>query len=139
ELECEDGAIGRTFEPWHAVLMVARLGERHGVQDLEARMREVMTAYQQEQGDLVEEDRPQLVVRALYRLACADTTDTTDSTDTSSLGVRASASEIATAATEVAADLDEDAGWVSASRVGRVCKGLRLTQERVGSKGSRKW
>ena len=42
EFDGETSAFGRDFEPWRAILVVARLFERHGVPDLEKHLRDVM-------------------------------------------------------------------------------------------------
>ena len=73
ELDAETEATGREFEPWRALIAVARLLERHGVPGLEGRIRAVMRAYRSEKADLLDGDRTVLVVRALLTLVGDDT------------------------------------------------------------------
>ena len=97
ELEGETGAVGRDFEPWRQVLLVARLLERAGVAGLEARMQRIMAGYGDEKADLLPPDRSVLVLRALLHLAPTaaavgagggDTNDTKTTNDTKSLCIK---------------------------------------------------
>jgi hypothetical protein len=74
--DCE--LLGRDFEPWRGVLTVARLFDRHGVQDLESRMRKVMKAYQQEKTDNDSNDRAVQVLRAILHQLSSDVSDNSD-------------------------------------------------------------
>jgi hypothetical protein len=128
EMDDEDGIIGREFEPWRGVLTVARLLERHGVDDLEARMRSVMEAYQREKGELMGDDRTVAVVRALVRLAVegADVSDVLDNADVLSGGVRFTAQDVVNAIKAA----DEESGeteteWATPKRIGQTLKRLR--------------
>ena len=49
--------MGREFEPWRALIAVARLFEAQGVAGLEAQIRSVMHAYQREKAELLDSDR----------------------------------------------------------------------------------
>jgi hypothetical protein len=64
----EQELIGRAFEPWRAVMAVAKLIERQGEHGLEERMRHVMRAYQLEKQGLVSVDRVSLVIQAALRM-----------------------------------------------------------------------
>lgn len=65
DMEDEVEVIGREFEPWRAILAVARLFERHGVVGLEGRIRDAMRAYQEEKADLNVGDRTVQTIRAM--------------------------------------------------------------------------
>jgi len=128
ELDAETGTVGREFEPWRALVAVARLLERHGVDGLEGRIRQVMRAYQREKADFLVSDRTILVVRALLRLVPNDTCDARDAHDTRNGGVTLSSTRIAESIKALAAADDLDAEWATPSRVGGVLKRLRLKQ-----------
>ena len=89
ELDDEADVVGREFEPWRAIIAIARLFQRHGVDGLEDRMREVMTAYQKEKTDLVFGDRTAQIIKALLAVAgidpAMDTKDALDALDTKSV------------------------------------------------------
>jgi hypothetical protein len=68
ELGNEQEIIGRAFEPWRAVIAVARLIERQGASELEARMRELMRAYQTQKQGFIPADRITLILRAVLNL-----------------------------------------------------------------------
>ena len=80
ELQRETTTAGREFEPWRAILAVARLFERKGVKGLEERIRGVMTRFREEKEDVVEQDRAIPVLKALLDLA--DVSDVSDVSDT---------------------------------------------------------
>ncbi len=138
ELDAEEDMIGREYELWRAVLMVARLFERHGVNGLEARIRSVIAAYQVERSELIDTDRTVLVVRALRDLVLGDTMTLQP------LVTLATGEETELAASRVvdaikaAAEADErDAEWATPSRIGRILKRLRIPQgNRTGTKRS---
>jgi hypothetical protein len=83
----------REFEPWRAILAVARLFERHGIEGLEGRMRDLMDRFRKERPEILGEDRTVQVIRALLRLA--GITDISDVSDIGSQEVTVSASEVA--------------------------------------------
>jgi hypothetical protein len=64
-LDGESGVVGRAYEPWRAVLAVARLVEEHGRGGLGTRMRGLMAGYQAEQAALSADDDTTEVVRGL--------------------------------------------------------------------------
>jgi hypothetical protein len=153
----EEGAmIGREFEPWRAVLTVARLFETMGVAGLEGRIRKVMAAYQEEKGELVgQADRLVLVVKALLKLAeetLADTKNTKNTKNTNDENpcgenlktreiVFTSNSLVETIKAIIAADSEDDqdaeAAWVTPSRIGRLLSRLRLPQQPKGKQRTR--
>ena len=65
-------------------LAVARLFERHGVEGLESRIRQLMEEYRGEKQDILGEDRTVLVIQAL--LFAADIKDISDIADITSEG-----------------------------------------------------
>src|SRR5581483_9028596 len=129
ELDGEVATIGREFEPWRPLLAVARLFERHGVSDLEARVRDVMRAYQAERGDLLGTDRTVAVVRALLHLAkgpgIGDVRDIADVRDIKSETLTIETRDVCDAIKEATGD-DDDAEWATGRRVGRILARLRL-------------
>jgi hypothetical protein len=144
ELDRETDAVGRDFEPWRAVLAVARLFERHGVGGLEARMRGVMEAYRAERVDILGDNHVNMVLLALMAMVKeatpADSKDSKDSSDSSTGGVAFSASQIAD---RVRKDAEEEGGqaeWATPERVGRTLRKLRFKQERApDKKRTREW
>jgi Domain of unknown function (DUF3854) len=68
ELGDEQELIGRAFEPWRAVMAVARLIERQGEPGLEERIRELMRSYQVQKQGLIPADRVTLILRAVLNL-----------------------------------------------------------------------
>jgi hypothetical protein len=110
ELDQEVDTVGREFEPWRAVLAVARLVEQQGVEDLEARMRALLAAYQDEKSNgLVEADWTVLVVRALV---CAISA-IRDSGDISRWEGALSATQIVQLIKDQADEDDEDTEWAT--------------------------
>ena len=75
EMSEEASAVGRDWERWRALVAVARLLERHGVEGLEKDIRKVMSAYHKETGDLQDQSRVALVIRGLLRRAKLDASD----------------------------------------------------------------
>jgi hypothetical protein len=73
----EQELIGRAFEPWRAVIAVAKLLERQGEHELEERMRHVMRAYQVGKQALVSVDRISLLIQAVLRMV-PDVADVSD-------------------------------------------------------------
>jgi len=139
EFDCERTITGREFEPWRAVLVVARLVERHGVPDLEKRMRDVMMAFSREKSEILGVDRTMLVIRAL--LHHADISDISGVSDVSNGQISVSASGIVESLKALASADDElDIEWASPRSVGRILRRLRLRQERdADRKRCRRW
>lgn len=139
ELDDESATIGRELEPWRAVLLVARLFERHGVTGLEQRIRGVMAAYQREKPDLLEHDRTAQVVRGLLALAfgTSDVSDDVDVTDVFLERVAFTAAQVADAV-KCLEDGTDTPAWAdgerdrAAKRIGHTLKRLRIgTVERA--------
>jgi hypothetical protein len=152
----EGEIIGREFEPWRAALTVARLFETVGVEGLEGRIRTVMAAYQKEKGELVgQEDRLVIVVKALLQLAEATLADTKNTKNTKNTkfpdpGVENLQNrEIEFTAKSLGETIkvmiaenseegqDEEAAWVTPSRIGRLLSRLRLPQQPQGKQRTR--
>jgi len=62
--------MGRSLEPWRAILSVSHWLEREGIADLFQRMANLSVAYQQERGDYEENDQARVLFRALLGLTC---------------------------------------------------------------------
>jgi hypothetical protein len=152
----EGDIIGREFEPWRAVLTVARLFETLGVEGLEGRIRKVMDAYQEEKGDLVgQEDRLVVVVKALLQLAEATLADTKNTKNTKNTmfpdpdvenlqnrEIEFTAKNLGETIKVMIAEnseegQDEEAAWVTPSRIGRLLSRLRLPQQPQGKQRTR--
>jgi hypothetical protein len=143
ELDAEVELVGRAFEPWRALIVVARLLERHGVQGLEGRIRALMRAYQKEKADLLEGDWTTLVIKALLETAfpgilerlASDTSDTSDTSDGLDEELTVSAAQIAeTVKCLVAEEGDGEADWATPDRIGRIFSQLRLKKDRQSTK-----
>ena len=126
ELDHETSAAGREFEPWRAVLAVARLLDRHGVTGLEGRVRSVMARYRRERPDLLADDRVVLVIRALVALVGDDRSDGHDGHDSTSGGVTVASSDLREKVHELAADEERGVEWATNERVGRTLGRLRV-------------
>ncbi len=132
--DSELSATGREFEPWRAILSVARLVERHGVAGLEKRMRDLSAASRSEKSEIFGEDHTILVIKALLQLA--DIKNISDVTDDCSGQVVVSASDVSQAVGEVIASEGEGDGeeqeisWATPRKVGRILSRLRIRQDR---------
>jgi hypothetical protein len=135
EMSRETSILGRDWERRRALITVARLFERHGVEGLERDIRQVMAAYHHQKGELEVQSRETLVIRALMRIAGLPEMDTwtlRDTMDTSSMTLKMTASHVAEmvrvilAEDDSSGDEDESSTWVSTSRVGRLLSRLRL-------------
>ena len=69
DLSNETSVVGRDWERWRALIAVARLFERHGVADLEADIRHVMSLYQDQKDELEGISRITFVIKALIKIA----------------------------------------------------------------------
>ena len=139
EFDHETASTGREFEPWRAIMAVARLFENHGVEGLEGRMRELMEKFRTERPDIMGEDRTVIVIRALINHA--DIKDISDVSDIGNQEVAISASEVAEIVKNTA-QVDEtlDVAWATARSVGRMLSRLRLRRDRESNKNrDRKW
>jgi hypothetical protein len=149
ELDHETSILGRAFEPWRALLAVARLFERHGVAGLEARLRATMAAHQAERAGRQADDRTVLVLRALLGLipasalppGAADIMDVLDAADVFRGGLATATPLRVTAqgvADEVKALVKAEEGtepeWASARAIGWVLERLRITRDRANTR-----
>jgi hypothetical protein len=148
EFESETSVIGREFEPWRAILAVARLFERYGVEGLEERMRELMENFRKERPDIVGEDKTVLVLKALVHLAnIKDVSDVSDVSDIISGEVAVSASQVVDTLRQLTGDEESEdrdergkTHWPTARSVGRILRRLRLRQDRESNRSrNRLW
>jgi hypothetical protein len=130
EMEQDTELMGREFEPWRAIFAVARLLERHGVLELEARIRTVMRAYQAEKDTLLDSDWTIITIRAMAVVYRDDVCDVCDTHDVSAQRIGVTAAQIVEQIGELAEEEGFDAEWANARRIGRILKRLRFTQER---------
>jgi Domain of unknown function (DUF3854) len=139
DMSKETSILGRDWERWRALMAVARLFERHGVEGLEQDIRRVMASYHQQKGGLETQSREMLVIRALMRLAKLKDVDvwtTLDIMDVSSETLKVTASQVAQAVKGLLTEADdgtddeEPSTWVNARSVGRILSKLRLQEER---------
>ena len=139
EMSKETSILGRDWERWRALITIARLFERHGVEGLEQDMRRVLTSYHHQKGDLEVQSRETLVIRALMRLARLKEVDvwtTLDVMDISSETLKVTASQVVETAKGILAegdsgdDEDESSNWVNTRSVGRILSKLRLQEQR---------
>ena len=140
EFDDEKSVVGREFEPWRGILVVARLFERHGFDDLEQRMRDLMDNYRKERPDVMGEDHTVLVIRALLELAdIKDVSDMSDMDNSSMLSV--SASKVVSALNGFAEeDASLESEWMKPRTVGRILSRLRLRRGRESNKNrDRRW
>jgi hypothetical protein len=139
ELEEETDVIGREFEPWRAVIAVARLFDRLGVAGLEQRIRDVMSAHREERPGADEGDWTGDTICALLELlAGRDVRDIRDVGDITSEAIDIGAEHVVEQLKLRASDLDTDATWATSRRVGRLLGRLRYRQAPGRSKG-RRW
>jgi hypothetical protein len=148
EIGDEQELIGRSFEPWKAVLTVARLMERHGAEKLETRMRTVMNAYQSEKQEFIAADRITFLLRGLLNLMwlTRDKRDDDDVRDiVTLLGERPndffsfSTSDLLTQVLDLAERMDVTLalGESPNRTIGQTLKKLRFTKD--DSRTSRGW
>jgi hypothetical protein len=150
ELSKETSTLRRDWERWQAIIAMAPLLERHGVEGLEQDMRAVMITYQAETADLEGESRFILVIRGLMRvvhLKPLDVWTLADVSDISPERVHVTASQMVEAIKAIVAgkeDPDEFQGghergktvkpWYDSARsVGRLLSKLRLQEDRDSS------
>ena len=142
DMSTETKAVGRDWERWRSIMAVARLFERHGVADLEADIRHVMSLYQDQKDELEGISRITFVIKALIKIAQLKESDVwtfPDVSDVSSETLKVSASEVAqTIRTLVSDDLAEGEqveeegaqDWINSRSVGKVLSKLRLPRAR---------
>jgi len=124
----DDGAMadGRQYDCWRAPLAVARLLDRHGVDGLEARIRCVIGAYQQERQEDQGGDRTVVLIRALLvMMGTGDTSDTRTLGDTRDKTIEFSSAGVPDLVKAVVED-SVDTEWATPSRVGRMLARLRI-------------
>jgi hypothetical protein len=139
ETSREMSILGRDWERWRALIAVARLFERHGVDGLEREIRQVMAAYHHQQGELEIPSREALMIRALIRLAKLKDVDvwtSMDMMDVSSETLKITASQVVETVKAILAEgdgsgeEDESSPWVNTRSVGRLLSQLRLKDMR---------
>jgi Domain of unknown function (DUF3854) len=140
----ETSVVGRDWERWRAIIAVARLFERHGVQDLEADMRHVLSIYQEEKDELEGTSRIVFVIKALMRIAKLNESDVwmfADVSDVSSETLKVSASQIVEVLKDIVTEEqgegapvegedDESFAWMNARSIGKILSKLRIKRER---------
>jgi hypothetical protein len=149
----ETSVVGRDWERWRAIMTVARLFERHGVEHLTSDMLKIMSAYQEQKDDLEGTSRIILVIRALMRfvkLSESDKWTSSDVSDMSTERVRVQASrivEIIKILLKEESEEEEDSSeaeeetehktsrWPNAQAVGLMLSKLRLPKDRETSSG----
>jgi hypothetical protein len=111
---------GRDLQPWRAILAVAHwLQDRHGVTGLFDRMSKLSVDYQQERGEMEENDPVRIAIKGLYKLLG------------SAEDVILAPKSLAIAMHEIAVDdglaePEVDKKFISAQRVGWLLKRLRV-------------
>jgi Domain of unknown function (DUF3854) len=141
ELEGEADVIGRDYQPWRPVLLVARLvaeslrpespDEELALRGLEQRLRALMAGQHEDQADLLPPDRTVLVLCALAAMTGAKVTDGTDGIEgiySKEAGVwrlPVAAITEGTQAQARAAGVD-DVEWITKVWVSRVCGQLHF-------------
>jgi hypothetical protein len=131
-LEGETSLIGRDFEPWRPVLLVATLLEEAGVAGLVQRIREAMGWYQEEKADFTLPDRTVLVIHALLAMLKAAGHDMNDIADINDNILEWSASDVLNVVKVQAAEEGlEDTEWMTAQWIGRVLSQLRFQRNRT--------
>ena len=133
----DSNLMGRTLEPWRAILAVALWLEENGVKDLSVRIRKVSGDYQVERADFETDDLTRLVVSAVSALfaVCALLPGTPPE-------LTLQTAEITQKVQELAKD-DEtgiDPEKINSKRVGWILKRLRLRHAgRKDGKGPKQW
>jgi hypothetical protein len=133
--------LGRTLEPWRAILAVAHWLTDCGVTDLSARIDALSQGYQTERPDLEPADLMALTIRALLHYSVSSVSSITRESgeDAENCFETATITEIAKQLAQ-----DEELGFdpeqISSRRVGRVFGRMRLKEKaRSGSGGKRQW
>ena len=133
--------IGRTLEPWRALLAVAHWLTDCGVEDLSARMTDLSLAYQKERPDLEPTDLTTLTLRSLLHYSINSISSVTPETlDTYEIVF--STADVTDIAKQLIVDdeLNMNAEQVSVRRIGRACGRMRFKEKpRSGSGGKRQW
>lgn len=129
--------VGRSLEPWRAILAVALWLDDNGVGGLWERVEKLSQDYQTERPELESSDLTVLVIRALCRYAvnavCAVNIE-------GGISLNLKTAQIADAVKGIASDIeaDVDERIITSRRIGRVMAKLRFASERDGkSKGWR--
>jgi hypothetical protein len=147
----EASVVGRDWERWRAIITVARLFGRHGVDNLTSDMLHIMSAYQEQKDDLEGTSRITLVIRALIRMLALPDPDKWTSADVSDMStqrVKVSASQISKeiktllaeesegeedAGGQEASEGEKSHGWPNPKAVGIILSKLRLPKDRETS------
>jgi hypothetical protein len=152
-MSAETSVVGRDWERWRAIMTVARLFERYGVENLTSDMLHIMSAYQEQKDDLEGTSRISLVIRALMRIVKLPESDKWTSADVSDMStkrVKVNASQISkeisillteeSEGEEDAEGQEESEGqkpqsWPNPKAVGIILSKLRLPKDRETSQG----
>jgi len=121
---------GRNLEPWRAVLAVALWLQDGGVAGLFDRLQALSIAYQAERSQLEAEDLTAIVVRALGRYAAGAIEAAGWQDENAAFSFSTSAVTEAAMAIIEEMEPENDAGSISARRVGRVLSKMRLERQR---------
>ncbi len=131
--------IGRTLQPWRAILAVAAWLEKHGVHEIFQRMEKLAHDYQQERPEFEVSDLTSLVIHALFE--CADRAVSARGANAPQRVFEFQISTVTNIAISLAKkdDWDIDLDLLTPRCIGRVVSQLRLEQSpRPGGKGSRR-
>jgi hypothetical protein len=139
ELQDEVTMTGREFEPWRALIAVARLFERHGVEGLEGRLRQTMENYQKEKDDIDTSNRATQTLRAILwqqldGLDVSDVLDITDVCKVRSNKIIVTASKVSETIKVLGEEMGWDVEWATAKAVGWRLRSLRFEAGRDSSK-----
>jgi hypothetical protein len=134
--------LGRTLEPWRAILAVAHWLTDTGVTDLDKRMDALSQTYQDERPDLEPPDLTAWVIKALCHYATNATSATIQGGSQPVEGWEFPTKEIKQSLVILLQDDESgiDAATVSTDRIGRLLGKLRLKKKpRKGANDPRQW
>jgi len=132
--------VGRSLQPWRAVLAVAAWLEKNGVNGIQNRMINLADNYQQEKPEFEVSDFTSLVIHAIFE--CANNTICSKSANHFQFSnIELSALDITKSAKNISIndEWDIDIDYINTRRVGRVMSSLRFKYApRPGGSGSRR-
>jgi hypothetical protein len=134
--------LGRTLEPWRAILAVAHWLTDTGVTDLDKRMGTLSQAYQDERPDLEPPDLTAWVIQALCHYATHATSATMQGGSQPVEGWEFPTKEIKQSLVVILQDEETgiDTTTLSTDRIGRILGKLRLKKKpRKTANGPRQW
>jgi hypothetical protein len=138
--------VGRSFEPWRAVLAVAAWLEAHGVDDLFLRMAALSQEYQVERPELELFDLTGLAIRALCKIVNHLLNDNNDNNDNNDVNIETCSITLPTSAiTNIMVnlakkeELDIDLYEINSRRVGHILGKMRFIKIRANGPGTRQW